>query len=81
MKKTRTLQSEHFVPKTFLLGALIVMLTMASWLAAPVTTVHGQSECLLDCEETYFACIRQNPGPEMQIACENAYDACIEACL
>jgi hypothetical protein len=81
MNKTRALQSEHFVPRTFSPGALIVMLTMTIWLATPGTTVHGQSECLLACQESYDGCIRQNPGPAMQIACENAYDSCIEACL
>jgi hypothetical protein len=66
--------------KAFVLAVMTVMAVMTIWLASPQTTVHGQFECLLDCQEAYVRCI-SSPDPPPVGGCIDRYEQCCEACL
>jgi hypothetical protein len=64
--------------KSLLLLALAIILGMAFFLTSLNTTARGQSECMLDCEQRYYACVNsQNPN----VFCEEAYSNCADGCV
>jgi hypothetical protein len=81
MKKKEALHGRRSVLKTLLLYTLVIALSMIVVPAKMQVTVQAQSNCVLNCQQEYSACINREPGPGMQIACETAYDNCVEACI
>lgn len=61
--------------RTFLLFALLVI-GMALWLINPGTTVLGQSDCGLKCQQNLYQCIHGGGT-----GCESTFDNCIESCM
>lgn len=78
MKRTEALRETGYVKKALLLCALIVMAFPFISAEMPEATVHAQSNCYLNCQDAYSACLRNDPSP---MGCEIAYDNCIEGCV
>lgn len=76
----RTVQGNFLTParKWFSLFALAMILSMATWMPNLSTPALGQSECLLDCQRDYHACLSE---PHPPISCEDAYTACTDGCI
>jgi hypothetical protein len=60
------------------LFALTIILSMVVLLPSLSTTALGQSECVLNCQEQYFACVH---SPDPLPSCGELYSACIDSCL
>ena len=61
------------------------LLLIACFIALPVASrpVSAQVvECLGACEAQFEACLREQPsGPQPNGGCQQAYEACVDACL
>jgi len=73
-------ESDSSVPR-FRLVTLTLFLAVMVGLTLTGTAVHGQSECLQQCQDQHDTCIKNNPDPQVQVACEYQYDTCVEACM